>query len=309
MTTSAPHDTTAASEAPTPQARGIRSPLSLRPAITLASAAIVAVVSWVSVALGAPWPIIAVLTVAAVAVMVWASLSAIGRRSLVVAPLAVCLAVLGNPLITSGIDSYVERHAGVITVSLDHGLVLWKTYPGIPGWQPSSPATQPVDTPGIAMNVQRALRDVVGDMSNSYGYTWEIGDGQVGIAPIANGFGGTSLFERVDAPLWQTTDFDGSADQRAAVVASTTTSAASLGLTAVADPEGDVDTGDGIRTWSDEAQQLTLTIEGSSVTLTYVGGPFLRASTIPGEYLRAMQAFEGIPLPPTIEEPNIPVLR
>lgn len=308
MTTSAPLDTTT-TDGPTPQARGIRSPLSLRPALTLASAAIVAVVSWVAVALGAPWPIIAVLTVVALAVMVWASLSAIGRRSLVVAPLAVCLAVMGNPLITSGLASYVERHAGVITVSLDHGLVLWKTYPGIAGWEPSSPATQPVDTPGIAMNVQRALRDVVGDMSDSYGYTWEIGDGQVGIAPIANGFGGNSLFERVDAPLWQTTDFDGSADQRAAVVASTVTSAQSLALTTVANPDGNVDTGDGTRTWSDETQQLTLTIEGSTVMLTYVGGPFLAASTIPGEYLRAMQGFEGIPLPPTIEDPNIPVLR
>ncbi|WP_404430029.1 hypothetical protein LG299_10685 [Microbacterium lacus] len=294
---------TGPAEAP---ARSIRFPLSLRPATVLVAAAIVAVVSWMSVAFRAPWPIVAVLTVAALAVLVWASLSAIGRRSLVVAPLAVCLAVMGNPLTTAGLGSYVERHAGVITLSLRDGIVLWKAYPGIAGWEPSTPATQPVDTTGLAMDVQRVLRDVVGEMSDAYGYVWQVGDGQVGISIIANGFGGGSLFERVDAPLWQTSDFDGSPAQRATLVASTTASAEELGLTTVADPSGDVGSADGIRTWSGEAQRLTLTIDDSTVTLTYVGGPFLGSTTLPGEYLRGMQGFADLPLPPTIEEPNIP---
>ncbi len=286
--------------------RSIRSPLPLRPATVLAAAAIVAVASWISVGLRAPWPIIAVLTVAALAVLVWASLSAIGRRSLVVAPLAVCLAVMGNPLTTAGLGSYVERHAGVITVSLRDGVVLWKTYPGIAGWEPTAPAVQPVDTPGLAMDVQRVLRDVVGEMSDAYGYAWEVGNSEVGITPIANGFGGRSFFERVDAPLWQTSDFDGSPAQRTTLLESTSASAGELGLTTAADPSGDVDSADGVRTWTDDAQRLTLTIEGSAVTLTYVGGPFLGSGTLPGEYLREMQRFVDLPLPPTIEEPNVP---
>ena len=227
------------------------------------------------------------------------------RRSVFVAPLAICLVAAMNPAALSGLGGYVERHAGVVSFAFDRGIVLWAKYPGIAWWDaPQDP--QSVDTIALAQSVQRALRTAVGALSTAYGWTWQIGDGEVGVRPIPNGFGGDSLFERVDAPRWTTEEFDGSDGQRVALLAAAEASAAELGLTQVANPSGDVTTGDGSRTWSADAQTLTLTVEGSRVSLTYAGGPFLSTRTVPGELETALSGYEGLPLPPTIVTPDLP---
>lgn len=283
--------------------RSIRIPL--RPGLILACAVVVVLVSWVSIAFRLPWIIAAIAMLLAVLVTVWGTLSAIVRRSLFVAPLAICLVAAGNPATLAGLGSYVERHAGVLSVTLDRGIVLWAKYPGIAGWDaPTDP--QPVDTIALAKNVQRALRTAIGSLTTAYGWAWQIGDGDVGVTPIPNGFGGNSMFERVDAPRWTTDAFDGSDEQRAAAIATAEASAAELGLTQASDTAGAVDTGDGTRSWSADSQTLTLTITGSRVTLTYVGGPFLSTLSLPGEFETASSGYAGLPLPPTIVTPDVP---
>lgn len=283
--------------------RPVRIPL--RPALVLGVAFVVVLVAGVTVVARLPWIVGALVMVAAVGVTVWATLSAVVRRSLVVAPLAICLLAVGNPAVLTGLGSYVERNAGVITFSFDRGVVLWASYPGISGWDaPDDPQT--VDTPRLAQTVQRALRTAVGVMSDEYAWAWQIGEGEVGIRPIANGFGGDSMFQRVDAPLWTTTDFDGSDGQRASLVAAVAASAAELGLTDVVDASGDVGTGDGTRRWIADAQALTLTVDGAHVALGYSGGPFLAPTILPGEFERAREAYEGLTPPPTIVTPDLP---
>jgi len=296
MTTTAPPE----ADAPARRPR-----LTRRPAVVLAAAVVIAVVSFLVVTLRLPWPVGAVLVVIVLLATVWATLSAIARRSLFVAPLAVCILALGNPVILSGLGSYVQTHAGVITVSLDRGLVLWANYPGIAGWEaPASPTS--VDTVRLATEVQNALRVSVGELSDAYGYAWSIGEGTVGIQRIPNGYGGRSLFERVDAPLWQTSDFDGSADQRMAVVQSAAAAAATLELTDIGDSDGDVDTGDGTRTWSSGDATLMLTIEGDTVSLTYTAGPYLTRDAVLGEFPRSMRGFDGLTRPAPLETPDVP---
>lgn len=285
------------------QGRRVRVPI--RPALVLGVAAVVAVVSGVVVATGLPWVVGLLVMIVAVAATIWATLSAVVRRSLVVAPLAICLLAVGNPAVLAGVGSYVERSVGVVTFSPDRGFVLWSLYPGIVGWD-APDAPDAVDTPVLAQSVQRALRSAVGVLTDAYGYAWRIGDGQVGIAPIANGFGGYSMFERVDAPLWTTSDFDGSEGQRSAIVAAAAASAAELGLTDAADSAGDVDTGDGTREWSADGQTLTLTLAGAQIELSYTGGPFLAPTSLPGEFEDRLRGFEGLPLPSTIVTPDVP---
>ncbi len=285
------------------QGRALRLPI--RPAVVLIASAVVALVSWTSIALRLPWIIAVIAMLLAVVVTVWATLSAIVRRSVFVAPLAICLVAALNPAALAGLGSYVERHAGVVSVTLDRGVVLWAKYPGIAGWDaPQDP--QAVDTTALAQSVQRALRTAIGTLTTAYGWAWQIGPGDVGVTAIPNGFGGDSLFERIDAPRWTTDAFDGSEEQRAALLAAAEASAAELGLTEVSDPSGDVASGDGSRAWAAEGQTLTLTIEGSHVSLSYTGGPFLSPRTLPGEFETAMRGYEGLPLPPTIVTPELP---
>ncbi|WP_439591081.1 hypothetical protein [Microbacterium sp.] len=285
------------------QGRPVRLPT--RPALVLGVAVVVAVLSAVVVATGMPWVVGLLVMIVAIVVTIWATLSAVVRRSLFVAPLAICLVAVGNPAVLAGVGSYVERSVGVVTLSPDRGFVLWSLYPGIAGWD-APDAPEAVDTPRLAQSVQRALRSAVGVLTDAYGYAWQIGDGQVGIASIENGFGGPSMFERIDAPLWTTADFDGSSAQRAAVVAAAAASAAELGLTDASDAAGDVDTGDGTRQWSADNQTLTLSIEGPRIELSYTGGPFLAPTSLPGEYEDLMRAFEGLTPPPTIVTPDVP---
>ncbi|GAA1922480.1 hypothetical protein GCM10009775_13680 [Microbacterium aoyamense] len=290
--------------APEPaEGRPVRIPL--RPATILLVALVVVAVSFFVVLTRLPWIVGLVLMLVAVVVTIWATLSAVVRRSLFVAPLAVCLVAVGNPAVLAGAGAFVERNVGVVTVSFDRGVVPWALYPGIAGWE-APQAPEVVDTPALAQTVQRALRSAVGALSADYAYTWQVGDGRVGIAPIANGFGGDSMFQRIDAPRWTTSDFDESAEQRAAIVAAAAASAAELGLMQATEAAGDVDTGDGTREWTDEGQTFTLTLEGQRVALSYTGGPFLAPQSLPGEFQRSMRAYEALTLPPPIVTPNLP---
>jgi hypothetical protein len=273
---------------------------------TLVVAAAIAVVSCIA-ALGRwPAPVQTGLFVVAALATGWAAWTSVRRPSVVIAPLAVCLLALGNPLSLGGIASNVEAHAGIITVRTEggFGLVFWKEYPGVAGWSaPSDP--QPVQTVAFATQVQAAVRGVVTAMSDAYGLTWTAGQGRTGVESLPNGFGGLSMFDRVDSAQWRTT-LDGSAAQRTALVAATRTAANALGLADEAGSADDIAAGTGTMTWQDPGGVLTLMLAGDAVTLQYSGGPFLRGTSLPGEYEQRMAGFAGLTPPTPLNMPDVP---
>lgn len=289
-----------------PDSRSTGLPAVPRPRTALLVAIVVAAASVLASLAGAGWGIGLGLMVLAVAVTVWATIAAVRRDSVFVAPLAIVLVAVLNPLVLSGLAAHIQERAGVITFAFDRGLVLWSTYPGIAGWDAPEDAA-PVNTTALAQAEQRALRGAVEATTAAHGWVWSIGEGAAGVFRIANGYGGDSLFERVDSPVWTSEDFDGSAPQRDLLLSSAQTAAAALELTTVTEAEGDVTTGDGMRRWDDGAGGvMTLRVAGSRVTLQYTGGPFLSGSSSAAEYRLARSGFEGLQPPAPIEEPDLP---
>lgn len=277
-----------------------------RPRTALLVAIVVAAASVLASLAGAGWGIGLVLMLLAIGVTVWATVAAVRRDSVLVAPLAIVLVAVLNPLVLSGLGAHIRERAGVITFAFDRGLVLWSTYPGIAGWDAPEDAT-PVNTTGLAQAEQRALRGTVEATTAAYGWVWSLGEGAAGVFRIANGYGGESLFERVDSPVWTSEDFDGSAPQRDLLLSSAQSAAAALELTTITETEGDVAGGDGVRQWDDGAGGvMTLRVAGSRVTLRYTGGPFLSGSSSAAEYRLARSGFEGLEPPAPIEEPDLP---
>lgn len=304
MTRTATRPVTATPAAPAAGPTGLRG--IPRPLTTLLVALVVAAASIVAFLAGAGWGVGLVLMLLAIAATVWATVAAVRRDSVFVAPLAIVLLAVLNPLVLSGLSAHIQERAGVITFAFDRGLVLWATYPGIAGWDAPEDAT-PVNTAGLAQAEQRALRSVVEATTAAHGWVWSIGEGAAGVFRIANGFGGPSLFERVDSPVWTSDDFDGSAPQRELLLSSAQSAADALELRTVTDVEGDVATGDGVRHWDDGAGGvMSLTIAGARVTLQYTGGPFLSGGSSAAEYQLARSGFAGLQPPAPIEEPDLP---
>jgi hypothetical protein len=272
----------------------------------MAVALVLAVLSWTATVAG--WgPIASVLlTITCILAIVAAGVSAMAWRSAVLAPLAVCLLAVGNPIAASASATFVEREIGPVTVTADRGLVFWELYPGVAGWDAPDPVPR-VDASALARTAQSAIRSVVTDLTDSFGYAWTVQeDAAAGVSAIANGFGGTSMFVRVDVPEWVTESFDGSSGQRDAILTAAAGAAAALQLTDVQDSSGDVATSDGVRSWSTAGQLLTLTIDGARVSLVFTAGPYLSGSYIPEEYERALTSFEGLTAPEPRVRPSLP---
>jgi|GEM_PF-1411233 len=275
-----------------------------RPATVLAAAAVVAIASVAAALAGAGWATIP-LCAAALVVLVCATLVAMRRDSHAVAPLAIALVALLNPLVLGGLTDHVREQVGVVTLAPDRGLVLWATYPGIAGWDgPDAPAA--VDTTALAQAVPRVMRGIVDATGRGHGWSWSLGDEvQPGAQAIANGFGGSSMFWRIDSPRWTTGDFDGSDAQRATLLAAVAGAAAALEAGEVVDVRGDVGAADGVRVWRDgRGGELTLTIAGADVIAVYAGGPFLAGD--PAEFDARMAGFAGLDLPEPIAQPDLP---
>jgi hypothetical protein len=269
-------------------------------------AAVVAVLSVAGALLRWPAPVEVSLIVAAIVVTLWAAWAVIRRPSLVVAPLAVCLVAFGNPLALGGMATNIEAHAGLITVRTDggFGLVFWKQYPGVAGWT-APPDPQPVDTVAFAASVQAAVRSIIDDTTSAFGLTWTVASRPSGLMPLSNGYGGRSMFDRVDSAQWHTT-LDGSAAQRAALLHTTRAAAAALQLGDENAVSGDPLTGTGTTTWSDADGELTLILDADAVTVSYSGGPLLTGTSLPGEFERRMADFAGLTPPPPLVAPGVP---
>ncbi|QTV80099.1 hypothetical protein [Microbacterium sp. NIBRBAC000506063] len=246
-----------------------------------------------------------VLSVAALIVIVWATAVAMRRGSAVVAPLAVILVVLGNPVVLGIYSNHLDDRVGRLTISPEDGLVFWQQYPGIAGWQaPSEPV--PVDTTEIVRTAQASFRTAIDELSGEFGWAWQVGD-ITGVSAIPNGFGGESMFHRVDAPVWTTSDFDGSDAQRATLLDLGAGIAEQLQLPTLTDAVGDVSAGDGVRAWTDDlGGAFTVTVQGSTVSLQFVGGPYFAAHTSMEEYAEAREHFAGIELPEPLFVPELP---
>lgn len=281
-----------------------RRPLSVRPRVVLFAAVVVGALS-VLWALLWPNPIIAALIVlAGAAVVVWATAVAMRRQSVFIAPLAVVLVALCNPLVFGVVSSNLDTRVGRMTFSFEDGLLLWKQYPGIAGWDASDP--RPVDTGTLVVEAQNGFRAAIDALSDEFGWAWQVGD-VTGVTAIPNGYGGDSMFRRVDMPVWQTGDFDGSQAQRDGLLSAVASLAATLQLSSETDVSGDVTTGDGERTWTDDlGGRLQLTVAGEQVALAFVGGPYFSAQYTPEQYEQAMAPFDGVAPPDPLVVPDVP---
>lgn len=275
-------------------------PAPMRARTLLWAAIVIGALSVVALALDAGWIVGAILSLAALAVIVVGPFIAMRRRSLVAAPLAIALVSLLNPVILGGVSAHVTNLIGVVT--LQRGIVLWGAYPGIAGWDAPDELTV-VDPGALARQTQDVTRGVVDELSSAYGWSWSIGDSVGGTQSIANGFGGTSVFIRVDSARWTTADFDGSQEQADALLTAMQTAADELGLTTVGDA---IDAGSGGEaTWSDgRGGVLTLAYDGSQASFWYTGGPFSTVST--EEYLALLEPYAGLDQPEPIDEPDLP---
>lgn len=287
-------------ETPTPARRA----RVLRPGAALVAAAVVAAASLGVVLFSLGWVLAALLTVLAVAVVLVATASAMRRGSRVLAPLAVALVAVLNPVVLQGLADHTRDSIGVVTYEPGQGLVLWGGYPGIAGWDaPETP--EQIDVRSLVLDVQDSVRAIVDDTGDAVGWTWSVGDTAGGATTLQNGFGGPSMFVRVDSPTWATTDFDGSAPQRDILLAAVRATADELSLSTVTDAEGDVGTGDGVREYTDaDGGSLTLTVAGGDVTVVYAGGPYLSGSA--EEYQARMSEFAGLDLPDPLFTPALP---
>ncbi len=272
---------------------------------TLAAAVALAAASAVLGLAHGPWWAKLVVLLAAIAVTAWAAWLAVRRPSLVIAPLAVCLLALGNPLALAVFSVNVETHAGLVLPRPDgFGLVFWKRYPGIAGWRaPAHPV--PFEAAQYLRSVQAAIDEATGELSTRYRLTFKVQPGPTGVTAIANGYGGSSMFERADAPTW-VSQLDGSAQQHDAAVAAARAAAARIGLPDERVAAGEPLHGDGTLRFSDSRGALQLVFRADEVTLSYTGGPFLASTWIPGEFEQRMAAFTGLAQPAPLIVPNWP---
>ena len=297
MTLTAPPETAAV--APARRARVAR------PRVVLIAALVVAALSAIWLTTGRNIVLGGVLLAAAALVVVWATAVAMRRASTVIAPLAVILVVVCNPAVLGVYSTHLDDRVGRMTLSPESGLVFWQQYPGIAGWEAPAVPVQ-VDTTTLVRTVQSSFREAIDRLSGEYSWSWEVGE-VTGVSPVPNGFGGASMFHRIDAPVWSSSDFDGSEAQRTALLEAAETIAAQLALPTVADPIGDVAAGDGVRTWSDDlGGTFRLTVQGSAVSLEFVGGPYFGVQSSLEEYAAARDFFDRLELPEPLYIPELP---
>ncbi len=276
-----------------------------RPRVVLIAALVVAALSVAWLITGRNAVFGGVLIAAALLVVVWSTAVAMRRVSTVVAPLAVIVVVVCNPAVLGVYSTHLDDRVGRMTLTPESGLVFWQQYPGIAGWEAPAEPVQ-VNTAVLVRMVQSSLREAIDRLSEEYSWSWKVGD-VTGVSSIPNGFGGESMFRRIDAPVWSSSDFDGSEAQRATLLDVAEAIGEQLALTAVADPSGDVAVGDGVRTWSDDlGSTFTLTVQGQTVSLEFVGGPYFGTQSSLEEYAAARDFFDGFELPEPLFVPELP---
>lgn len=285
------------------QERPARKTRVLRPAAAFLAALLVAGLTVLWAVWGGNAVIGWVITAVAIMMTIWATATAVRRNSVFLAPVAIVVLALVNPMIVGGLGQHVRDTAGIITVERGHGLIFWQLYPGIYGWE-TPDNVQSVDTVTYMNSVNQQLRTIVETTMDELDWSWQVAEGRVGTERIPNGFGGVSQFERGDSMNWETESFDGSAEQRHELVRFAQAAADELELPELTDDNGAAESGDGVLQWSDENGVLTVQIEGSHVALSYTGGPFLIDSR--AEFDLAMRTFEGVTPPEPIMVPEIP---
>lgn len=271
----------------------------------LIAAAAVAALSVLWLATGGNPVLAAILVVAALVVVLWGTAVAMRRGSKVLAPLAVILVAVLNPLVLGTVSTHLDDRVGRMTVSSEAGLVFWQHYPGIAGWD--APATPtPVDTTEIVRTAQTSFRAATDTLSAEHAWTWQVGE-VTGLSPMLNGFGGMSMFHRIDVPVWSTTDFDGSDNQRALLLDVAAGVAEEMALPEVSDPVGDIETGNGVRAWSDDlGGTFRVAVDGAAVSLEFSGGPYFSAGTSLDEYAAAREQYAGLEVPEPLFVPELP---
>jgi len=280
-------------------------PGSLRSGHTLVAAMGIAILSVIAVLADASWVLLGVLcAVAALAVAV-AVASTMRVGSQVIAPLAVCVLALGNPLVFSALQRVAVVEFATISVSPDGGLVDWEKYPGIAGWEEALIARSPIEAGALATSANGAVRAIVDALTDEHGYAWTTVPCPAGVLSIPNGFGGGSAFERIESVSWVTESFDGSAHQRASILGAMTEAASRLGLEDVGDPEGDVSVADGSRQWRHGSQSLTVTIGTRDVSVSFRAGPYLSGRVSDAEYERSMARYLGLAQPTPTDETGL----
>jgi len=257
------------------------------------------------VAIAGAWPLWSLVMISAVAACFsgYGAWMAVPGRLRVIAPAAICIVALLNPLVIVGAVTNVQTYAGLVLPNPNGpGLVLWKLYPGIAGWTaPAHPV--PIDATGRLKDVQTGMTAVKASLSKQFRQTWQTDDTPVGVLPVANGYGGQSLFVSIAPAPWHTR-MVGTSDERATMIDETTALAVSLGLDDEPTTIGVPATGDGTLNWHAANETLTLRFDGEQITFTYLGGPFLPSTSYRGEYESRMRPFEGIPQPEQLSRLN-----
>jgi hypothetical protein len=149
------------------------------------------------------------------------------------------------------------------------------------------------------------VRSIVDTTTTAFGLTWTVASGPSGLMPLPNGYGGPSMFDRVDSAQLRTT-LDGSTAQRTALLSAARAAATTLQLGDEKAVSGDPLTGTGTITWSDADGVLTLVLDADAVTVSYSGGPLLTGTALPGEYEQRLADFAGLTPPAPLVTPDLP---
>ncbi|WP_404430447.1 hypothetical protein LG299_11810 [Microbacterium lacus] len=275
------------------------------PRIVLAAASVVAILSVAGTLLDAGWVLLGALSIAAGAIIFVAARSAMLTGSRVLAPLAVCVVAVGNPLAVSAVQSFIAVEFDTIARSTGGGLVDWALYPGVADLTPTTDQLQTVDTAALATAANASLRSAVETLAGELGHAWTTAECTTGVLGIPNGFGGGSEFVRVQSAVWVTESFDGSDAQREVLLRTLDSAAAQLALTEIRDTAGDVRTGDGMREWRLESQSLSLTIARSTVSMSFIAGPLLSSWTTAAEFEDVVAPYSGVQPPAVVEETHV----
>lgn len=299
MTATLDAGTPVVSAAPVKRRRGVP------PVAVLAAAGVGAAASVFWMMAGASVLFGALLAVAGAPAIAWAAFVAVRQRSYVVAPIAIAVLVAMNPVVLGAIGSVAEDRLGRVSYEADTGVVFWQQYPGIAGWTaPAEPLH--ADTDDLVSTAHAHMTLAVETLAAESDWAWEATE-PAALTPIPNGFGGGSLFDRIDGPVWSATGFGRTDAERALLLDVAAGLAEKLRLPVIADSVGNVETGSGVRGWSgDSGCVLTLTIDGGIVRFSFSGGPYLRAGVSVDEYATALAPFARVTLPDPIFLPALP---
>ncbi len=246
-----------------------------------------------------------VLVVVALVLVGWAAFVAVRRESMVVAPAAVVILALCNPLVMGAYAQHLDERVGRMSFEFSRGIVFWHHYPDIVGWEAPSPLPK-VDTGALVRAVQSGSRAAILSVSAELDWSWRVGK-ITGLSMIPNGFGGNSMFQRVDMPTWSTDDYDGSTEQREVLMAAVELFAQELWPDSEVTVSAAVTSGVYERVWADDlGGRLSLTLHGEHVELAFRGGPYFSANASLEEYEERRADFAGLTPPTPIFIPELP---